>query len=557
MTNAHNQILPENTRIGVYEIKNVLKIDPFNITYHAWNHHLNTWAVVHEYFPCDFAIRGIDGLSVEPKFSKERENFEYGLKEFLKQGEILTRIEHPNIVGAENTLQLNDTAYLIVSNQKGMSSLNLKYSPATFSEATAKFILISMLNALQKIHENNIVHGGINPGAILLSKHGKPVLTDFAAARLALAAHAGKLNSELRPGYAPVEQYEPTKESGPATDFYALGATMYYCMTHSHPVATQDRLIVISKNKPDPMVLLSSSLRTIYNANFLKIIDWMLRPEYNERPQSAADILAVLGSDSIRDQAVFAGLRQETNDIVNKNPAAKEHIWIVVLVGIIVLNVGGLWLGEKSTELLNGSSITTVDSHLSQQSSDLSIIEPMNNEKQPVALVDNVLDIEATENETPVSKKQSAELGEKKRLESRADDNQLEADKIQQPLEADDTLSLLKAQVTPRKTAASDSTKRLLAAAEKAIGEMRFTTPVGNSAYEFYQMVLLADPTNAEALAGLRIIVDKYIRLIEEARVEGLSNTARVYLQRAEAVLPNEPKLQSIRAELNAKDDIN
>ena len=124
-------------------------------------------------------------------------------------------------------------------------------------------------------------------------------------------------------------------------------------------------------------------------------------------------------------------------------------------------------------------------------------------------------------------------------------------------MEADYTLSLLKAQVTPRKTAASDSTKRLLAAAEKAIGEMRFTTPVGNSAYEFYQMVLLADPTNAEALAGLRIIVDKYIRLIEEARVEGLSNTARVYLQRAEAVLPNEPKLQSIRAELNAKDDIN
>ena len=79
---------------------------------------------------------------------------------------------------------------------------------------------------------------------------------------------------------------------------------------------------------------------------------------------------------------------------------------------------------------------------------------------------------------------------------------------------------------------------------------MRFTTPVGNSAYEYYQTVLATEPDNAEALAGLQEIVDAYIRLIDEARAEGLPNRARVYLQRAEAVLPEKPKLRSIRAEI-------
>ena len=557
MTYTHNQVLPENTRIGVYEINDILKIGPFNITYRAWNHHVKEWVVLHEYFPYDFAIRGDDGLNVEPKLVSDKENFEYGLKAFLKLGEILAQIEHPNIAIVENTLQFNSTAYLVVVYQEGMSRSELEYSPTTFSEAKARFFLVSILNALQKIHEYKIVHGGIQPGAILLGKKGKPVLTDFATARLAIASRTGKLDSELSVGYAPAEQYEHADELGPAADFYALGATMYHCITHNQPVAAQDRLMAISKNEPDPMVLRASSLSAAYGANLLETIDWMLRPNYNERPQSAAEILTALDSESAHDQLEPIAPRQKVINVDNRSPAVKDRAGIVVMAGIIALLGGGLWFGEKAAEHLDGTPSTVTDLSLSQQNTDQIVVKSVKDEK---ALVDAELGQEPEPKKTSgtpgkeiqeESKKQLTKVDKKTTLKLRADDNQSDIGKIQQ-LEVDDkSLSLSRKQVPPKKAADNDSIKGYLAAAKKAMGEMRFTTPVGNSAFEYYQTVLVTDPSNAEALAGLRKIVDWYIRLIEEARAEGLQNTARVYLQRAEAVLPDEPKLRSIRAELD------
>lgn len=559
MTNTHNQLLPENTRIGVYEIKDALKIGPFNITYRALNHHLKEWVVLYEYFPDDIAIRGDDGLTVQPKLTSDKENFEYGLKAFLSQAEILVKIEHPNIAVAENTLQLNGTAYLIVDYQEGMSNSELENSLTTFSEAKIRLILVSILNALQKVHECSIVHGGIHPGAILLGAKEKPVLTDFAAARLAIASHTGKLDSELSTGYAPPEQYEPTNVLGPATDFYALGATIYHWITHNQPIAAQDRLMAISKNEPDPMVLHASSLRTAYSVNLLETIDWMLHPNYNQRPQSVAEILAALGSGSANDQVESNVPEQKAINAVNRSPVAQDRAWIIVMAGIIVLIGSGLWFSERTTELLDGTPNMVTNSPLLQQNTGHIGIKSVKNEKTSIVLVDAELGQEPESekiSETPAgviqgkSIKLLTKVDTKKTLATRADDNQTVVGKTQQLAVTDKSLSLSTKQVPQVKAADNNSIKWYLVAAEKAMEEMRFTTPVGNSAYEYYQTVLVTDPGNAEAHTGLRKIVDRYIRLIEEARTEGLPNTAWVYLLRAEAVMPGEPKLRNIRAEL-------
>ena len=561
MTYTHHQVLPKGTRMGVYEINDVLKIGPFNITYRAWNHHLKEWVVLHEYFPCDFVIRGDDGLIVEPKLTSDKENFEYGLKAFLKLGEILAQIDHPNIVIAENTLQFNGTAYLIVDYQEGMSSSELEDSPTRFNEVKVRFILVSILNALQKIHDCKIVHGGIQPGAILLGKKGKPVLTDFAAARLAIASRTGKLDSELSVGYAPAEQYERANELGPATDFYALGATMYHCITHKQPVAAQDRLMAISKNEPDPMVLCTGSLSVAYSANLLETIDWMLRPNYNERPQSAAEILTALDLESAHDQLESIATGQKVVNVDNRTPVVKDRAGIVVIAGIIALISVGLWFGEKASEHLDGTPSAVTDLPLSQQNTDQITVKSGKNEK---ALVDAELGQELVPkkiSETPKkeiqeeSRKQLTKVDKKKKLKSHTDNNLSAVEKTQQLGVVDKSLSLSRQQVSSKKVADNNSIKWFLAAAEKAMREMRFTTPVGNSAYEYYQTVLVTDPNNAKALSGLQKIVDWYIRLIEEARAEGLPNTARVYLQRAEAVLPDEPRLHDIRVELNSEEN--
>ena len=42
MAQSMEHALKKDTHIGVYEIKEVIRIDDFGITYRAWNEHLNS-----------------------------------------------------------------------------------------------------------------------------------------------------------------------------------------------------------------------------------------------------------------------------------------------------------------------------------------------------------------------------------------------------------------------------------------------------------------------------------------------------------------------------------
>ncbi|MBX3640808.1 MAG: hypothetical protein KF888_09945 [Nitrosomonas sp.] len=89
-----------------------------------------------------------------------------------------------------------------------------------------------------------------------------------------------------------------------------------------------------------------------------------------------------------------------------------------------------------------------------------------------------------------------------------------------------------------------------LADAERAIKELRLTTPEGNNAYEHYQAILAKDPDNTEAKAGMRKIIDMYIYFVEKAIADDKAHTAKVYLQRAEHLQPGSEKLKQLRAKL-------
>ena len=121
---------------------------------------------------------------------------------------------------------------------------------------------------------------------------------------------------------------------------------------------------------------------------------------------------------------------------------------------------------------------------------------------------------------------------------------------IEAPGDASPTQAVehIAAEETPAHASISSDISQHLAAAEEAIKALRMTTPAGNNAYEHYQSVLAIDPDNAEAQAGIEKMVDMYVYFAEKAITENQLNTARVYLQRAENLLPDSPKLNNLRA---------
>ncbi|SEF40126.1 serine/threonine protein kinase [Nitrosomonas ureae] len=549
MTQIHDQNLPEGTQIGVYEIKGVAKVSSFDITYRGWNHHLKERIKIREYFPHDFALRATDGVGIEPKFPAEKENFDYGLKAFVHQAEVLIQIEHPNIAVTENILLSNGTAYLIMGSQEGMPFSKLLEAQASLAEAELKFILTSVLSALQKIHEHKIVHGGIQPAAILIGKDGEPLLINFSAARLAIAARTSRLTEELAVGYAPAEQYESGNEPGPATDFYALGAVLYAGMTHRSPVAAQIRKTALSQGESDPMGDLSGSPDIAYSAELLQAVQWMLQPEYQDRPQSAGEILALLKSEHASETKT-ATVKQTTAETVSRSrPVANNALLMGIMIGIVVLVTVGLWFGENPAKLLDGEAGTVVTEPLFQR--DPGKVADTSEIKEEDSSVASA----ATEsNQESVPDK----ISETVRAMSYEPENQSGASiffpeglavvEAERNAAVDASLPQSAGQDSPVNPIDAGLIKKHLAAAEKAMKVERFTTPARDNAHKYYQMVLAMESNNAEALEGLQKMVDRYIQFIEKSRAEGKLDAARLYLQRAESILPDDPKLREIRS---------
>lgn len=539
MTYTHDQILPKGTHIGVYEIQDTKGITAFDITYRAWNHHLKEQVEILEYFPHKLVQRMDGGQVVECKLPSNRESFEFGLKVFLDQGDVLTQIEHLNIATSENILEHNGTAYLITHRYEGKPLSRILGPSTIFEETEIKFILISILSALKKLHEYNFIHGGIHPAFIFLKKDGEPILMSSSSARQVIAKRFGEDNSALITPYSPLEQYELTAETGPATDFYSLGAMLYQCITHKEPVSAQNRLNAINRGEPDPLIPLSELPGMTLSPSVTKAIDWMLKLYYSDRPQSTEELMTLIDNAAIKDQLQSNIIGAEVVDDFTKRKITKSGLGLAIGVGIAASIVVGLWFGEKNLGLVDeNSEIDTVE-----------ISEPTSPSKQSIknSLVDQSSKTAAEE--IPSSPLDIPLANENDKTESGTVES---AVKGGQQSTATDIPAHASAQLIGDDLIDENVIKTHLNAAEKAMRASRFTTPAKDNAFKHYQMVLAVDAHNDIAQAGLRRIVDRYIQFIAKAKLEDRLADAQLYLDRAESVLPNDTRLEKIKLDLEA-----
>ncbi|MGH8604558.1 MAG: serine/threonine protein kinase, partial [Gammaproteobacteria bacterium] len=347
---TQDQALPEKAQIGVYEIKTLLSADPFGITYGGWNRHLNAPITLQEYFPAGLAARHEDSRTVGPNSESERPAYEAGLARFLEQAQVLAQIEHHNLVRVHNALEANGTAYLIMDHENGIPLTQHCDPPASLTEAELKAILLALLDALQRVHESGVVHGDIHPDNVRIRGDGRPVLIGFATARLATASSGSLPQRELRVGYAPAEHYDSGNRPGSATDLYALGATMYRCITHAEPVPAADRGSALRNGQPDPLGFQVGSLP--YSEGLLKAIEWLLRPHAEDRPQSASEVAAALQPQPEEAQATEKSPRQDEtghpHHIVSPTMASsRTGPWISAGIGVAALLALSFWYVQQ------------------------------------------------------------------------------------------------------------------------------------------------------------------------------------------------------------------
>ncbi|MEW6329918.1 MAG: serine/threonine-protein kinase [Pseudomonadota bacterium] len=310
MSAFHKSALRTGFRLAEYKIESVLGHGGFGITYLAHDTALGAQVAIKEYLPHEIASRE-DKTQVLPNPEREAvRDYQSGLKNFVKEARALAKFKHHNIVRVLRYLEANGTAYMVMEYEAGQSLADyLKRNGPRLDEQMLLRVFIPILNGLHAVHQAEMLHLDIKPENIYLRKDGSPMLIDFGSARKG-ASHMHKI--ALTHGYAPMEQYPDKGTPGPWTDVYAIGASMYRCVTGKKPDEALDRYDAVLKYQVDPLAPAVKAGGNSYQRNILECIDWAMQIYPRDRPQSAREFQdALMGrgsrsrSNSVSQPATF------------------------------------------------------------------------------------------------------------------------------------------------------------------------------------------------------------------------------------------------------------
>ena len=275
---------------GQYTIERFLNAGGFGITYLARDS-LDRKIVIKECFPGTFCRRS--DTIVHARSRAHQAELKSIVRLFVQEARSLAKLDHPNIVGVHQVFEDNDTAYMALDFIEGRDLLDtLEDESEKLPPKEVEQMLIQILDAVEFIHENAMLHRDISPDNILLDAERKPVLIDFGAAR-EQATKASRVLSAMRvvkDGYSPQEFYIAGSDQSPSSDLYALGATFYHVIAGETPPNSQARLAAVASGEEDPYVSLSKHEKaTGYEKYFLDAIDKALRVLPKDRLHSAGE----------------------------------------------------------------------------------------------------------------------------------------------------------------------------------------------------------------------------------------------------------------------------
>jgi serine/threonine protein kinase len=302
-------LLPVGARLGEFEISGLIGEGGFGIVYRADDHSLGRVVALKEYMPAALAARTAD-YSVSIKSERVRETFEIGLRSFINEARMLAQFDHPALVKVYRFWEANGTAYMAMPFYDGVTlkeAIQARAAPP--DEAWLRRLLMPLLDALDLLHRNNCVHRDVAPDNIVLLDGESPVLLDFGAARRVIGDATQALTVILKPGYAPIEQYDeiPGMKQGPWTDIYALAAVIHLAIVGKAPATSVSRLV------DDRQQPLAERVAGRYSAAFLEAIDRALATQPDARPRSVAHWRALM--DGIGDPAPVAAETAEVGGI--------------------------------------------------------------------------------------------------------------------------------------------------------------------------------------------------------------------------------------------------
>lgn len=164
------------------------------------------------------------------------------LKLFEREAQVLQNLSHPRIPRYRDYFSVDREAGdglpwfgLVQDYIPGASLQELLEQGKRFTETQVKKIATQVLNILIYLHELNppVLHRDIKPSNLILGEDEQVYLVDFGAVQDKAAFTGVTFTVVGTSGYAPLEQF--WGRAVPASDLYALGATLIHLLTGIAP----------------------------------------------------------------------------------------------------------------------------------------------------------------------------------------------------------------------------------------------------------------------------------------------------------------------------------
>jgi hypothetical protein len=226
------------------------------------------------------------------------------LLRFKTEAEATAGLRHPGIVTVHEVGECDGCHYYSMDFIDGVSLAQRLSGGPLPGRAAARYVG-AVARAMHHAHQHGVLHRDLKPSNILIDRNDEPHVTDFGLAKR-LHADRGQTRTGAvlgTPGYmAPEQAGGRTKELGPATDVYGLGAVLYECLTGRPPFQAEtavDTIMQVLERDPAPPSLLNPNVDRDLETICLKCLEKDPANRYESAEAVAEDLRRFLDGESI------------------------------------------------------------------------------------------------------------------------------------------------------------------------------------------------------------------------------------------------------------------
>src|SRR5829696_2115214 len=170
----------------------------------------------------------------------------------LREARAAARLNHPGAVTLYDVVQDRGNTFIVMELVEAPTLAELVAEQGPLAVGRVAELGVQLAGALEAAHGAGIVHRDVKPGNVMVAERGGAKLADFGVASLAGDPQLTSTGLVLgSPAYMAPEQARG-EASGPAADFWAMGATMFYAVEGVAPFDRGSSIATLAAVVNDP-----------------------------------------------------------------------------------------------------------------------------------------------------------------------------------------------------------------------------------------------------------------------------------------------------------------